>query len=213
MSLGAIGRKIGMTRLFDPETGAAIACTVIDVKGNALMQRKTVEKDGYSAVQVGYGDRKKNRANRAELGHFEKTGVDPKYFVREFRLAEGVELPEQHPGAELFEAGQTVDVIGLTKGKGFQGVVKRHGFQGQNMTHGSMMHRRPGAIGLGSTPARVFKGKKMPGHDGQVRRTTQNLTVHAVRPEEGLVLVTGSVPGSKGSLVTIRPAVKKQKQA
>lgn len=213
MSLGAIGRKVGMTRLFDPATGAAVAITVVDVKGNTFVQTKTAEKDGYRAVQVAYGDRKDSRTSQPERGHFQAHDCESKYFVREFRLEEGAELPESHPGAELFEAGQVIDVIGTTKGKGFQGVMKRHGFKGQRQTHGSMMHRRPGAIAAGSTPGRVFKNQKMPGHDGQVRRTTQNLRVHSVRAEEGVVLVIGNIPGAKGSLVTIRPSLKAAKKA
>ena len=209
MSLGLLGKKLGMTRLFDAATQSSIPVTVIDVSGNTLLQVKTPEKDGYSAVQVGFGDKKESRADKPSLGHFKKHGSTPKYLVQEFRFETGASIPESHPGMETFTAGQWVDVIGTTKGRGFQGAVKRHGFGGLKMTHGSMMHRRTGAIGCRSTPGRVWKNQKMPGHMGDVPRTVQNLKIVAVRPEDGVILVSGAVPGAKGGYVTIRPAKKK----
>ena len=208
MSIGLIGKKVGMTRVFTDE-GEAIAVTVIDVSDNAFLQKKTAEKDGYTAVQVGFDDQKESRLNQPTAGHFKANGSSPKRVVREFRLESDEQLPEvDHPGMEIFEEGQWIDVIGTTKGKGFQGVMRRYGFQGQNMTHGSMMHRRPGAIGAGSTPARVWKNQKMPGRQGNASRTVQNLKIVQLRPEDNVILVSGAVPGAKGGYVVIRPAVK-----
>ena len=209
MSLGLLGKKIGMTRLFDQQAGSMIPVTVIEVAGNTVLQVKTAESDGYTAVQVGFDDQKEQRVSKPDLGRFKKAGSAPKRFVKEFRFAEGEAAPETHPGLDLLSAGQWVDVVGTNKGKGFQGAVKRHGFGGLKMTHGSMMHRRTGAIGCRSTPGRVWKNQKMPGHMGDVPRTVQNLKVVAVRPEDGVILVSGSIPGAKGSYVTVRPAKKK----
>jgi len=209
MSLGLLGKKLGMTRLFDQQAGTMIPVTVIDVTGNTALQVKTTEKDGYSAVQIGFDDQKEHRVSKPDLGRFKKAASTPKRFVKEFRFAAGEVAPETHPGIELFAAGQWVDVIGTNKGKGFQGAVKRHGFGGLKMTHGSMMHRRTGAIGCRSTPGRVWKNQKMPGHMGDVKSTVQNLKVIAVRPEDGVILVSGAVPGAKGGYVSIRLAKKK----
>ena len=212
MSIGLLGKKVGMTRVFHEATGAMTPVPVIDVAGNAWLQVKTAAKEGYTAVQVGYDDRKDQRATKPALGHFRKHKAATKHLVREFRVAGDAALPDTsatHPGAALFEAGQWVDVTGTTKGKGFQGVVKRWGFAGQRMTHGSMMHRRPGSIGCRSTPGLVWKNRPMPGHDGVVRRTTQNLRVVQVRAEDGVILVSGNVPGSKGGYLVVRPAKKK----
>jgi large subunit ribosomal protein L3 len=209
MSLGLLGKKIGMTRLFDQQAGSMIPVTVIDVSGNSFLQTKTPEKDGYTAVQVGFGDQKEHRVIKPDLGRFKKAGSTPKRFVQEFRFETGAAVPEVHPGMETFTEGQWVDVIGTTKGRGFQGAVKRHGFGGLKMTHGSMMHRRTGAIGCRSTPGRVWKNQKMPGHMGVDRSTVQNLKVVAVRSEDGVILVSGAVPGPKGGYLTVRPAKKK----
>ena len=209
MSLGLLGKKIGMTRLFDQQAGSMIPVTVIDVSGNAILQLKTVEKDGYTALQIGFDDQKEQRVSKPDLGRFKKAGSTPKRFIQEFRFEKGATTPEAHPGLELFSAGQWVDVIADSKGRGFQGAVKRHGFGGLKMTHGSMMHRRTGAIGCRSTPGRVWKNQKMPGHMGTTRTTVQNLKVVAVRPEDGVILISGAVPGSKGGYVTVRPAKKK----
>lgn len=211
MSLGLIGRKLGMTQVYT-DKGDAIAVTVVDVTGNQVVQVKTkTGKDGYAAVQVGYGDQKEVRVSKPLNGHFKKHGTTPKRIVREFRVDSDEQLPaaDAKLGADMFTAGSWVDVIGTTKGKGFQGVVKRYRFAGQPATHGSMMHRRPGSIGCRLTPGLVWKNQKMPGHDGVDRRTTQNLKVVQSRPEEGVLLISGSVPGNKGSIVIVRPAKKK----
>lgn len=189
-----------------------IAVTVIDVTGNEYVQTRTVEKDGYSAVQIGFDDQKEQRMTAAAKGHLAKSEVTPKRKLVEFRFADGAELPntdEAHPGAGLFENGAWIDIIGTTKGKGFQGVMRRYNFQGQPAAHGHMMHRRTGAVGAGSTPGRIWKNQKMPGRHGNYRRTTQNLRVVQSRPEDNVVLVSGAVPGAKGNYVVIRPALKK----
>ncbi len=210
MSLGLIGKKIGMTRIFDQEAGSAIAVTVIDVAGTEFVQRKTGgDKDGYDAVQVAYSDQKEQRMKQPVMGHLKKNGVSAKRVIREFRVGEGEELPEPHPGAQLFKDGKWVDAIGTTKGKGSQGVVKRSHFGGGPAAHGHMTHRRPGAVGAGTWPGRIWKNQCMPGHDGQRNRTTQNLKIVQVRSEDNVILVSGAVPGSKGSYVIVRPAKKK----
>lgn len=211
MSIGLIGRKLGMTQVYN-DKGDAVAVTVVDVGGNKIVQVKTkAGKDGYSAVQVGYNDQKEKRMTKPALGHFKKHGCTPKTIVREFRVTSDDQLPAADTalGADLFQAGQWVDVIGTTKGKGFQGVVKRHNFAGQPATHGHMMHRRSGSIGCRLTPGLVWKNQKMPGHDGVDRRTTQNLKVVQSRPEDGVLLISGTVPGNKGSIVIVRPSKKK----
>jgi large subunit ribosomal protein L3 len=209
MSLGILGKKLGMTRLFDQQAGSMIPVTVIDVSGNTVLQVKTPDSDGYTAVQVGYGDQKEQRVSKPDMGRFKKAGSTPKRFIQEFRLENGTTPPATHPGVELFTAGQWVDVIGTTIGKGFQGVYKRYNFGGLKQSHGSMMHRRTGAIGCRSTPGRVWKNQKMPGHHGTTRATVQNLKIVAVRPEDGVLLVSGPVPGATGSYLTVRPAKKK----
>jgi len=212
MALGLLGKKVGMTRVFDEESGSSIPVTVVDVAGNEFLQVKTTETDGYSAVQVGFDDQKEFRLNLPKRGHFNKYGASPKKLVKEFRFESDADLPdtkEAHPGASLFEEGQWIDVIGTTKGKGFQGVVKRYNFHGQPDSHGHMMHRRPGGVGAGTWPGRIWKNKKMPGRHGVYNRTVQNLKVIQVRPEDNVVLVSGAIPGPKGSYVVIRPAVKK----
>lgn len=202
-----------MTRLYD-EKGRLTTATVIEAGGNRILQLKTPEKDGYSAVQVGFGDQKPQRVTKAQTGHFGKSSSSPKKFIREFRLAEGEAAPESADIAvTVFEVGQFVDVIGQSKGKGFQGVVKKHNFDGQPASHGSMMHRRNGAIGNRSTPGRVWKNMGMPGHLGDERVTVQNLRVIQVREEDGVILVSGAVPGAKGSNVIVRPAKKKPTKA
>ena len=206
MSIGLIGKKVGMTRVFN-EDGSATAVTVIDVSDNVFLQRKTQEKDGYTAVQVGYGDQKESRINQAAQGHIKAHGGTPKRKVIEFRLDSDEQLPEcDHPGVELFEKDQWVDIIGTSKGKGFQGVVKRHGFAGVGQaTHGQHNRlRAPGSIGAASTPARVFKGMRMAGQMGNSRVTIENLEILKVLPEEGLLVVKGAVPGHKGASVIIR---------
>lgn len=209
MSIGLIGKKVGMTQVYLND-GSAVAVTVIDVAGNQVVQVKNAEKDGYTAVQVGYSDKKEARCSKPELAHFKKHGASAKYVVREFRT-EG-EAPEAGSslGADKFAVGEYVDVIGTTKGKGFSGVVKRYNFKGQPASHGSMMHRRTGSIGCRLTPGRVWKNQKMPGRHGFDRRTTQNLKVVQSRAEDGVLLIAGAVPGPNGSYVIVRPAIKKQ---
>ncbi|MDZ4289539.1 MAG: 50S ribosomal protein L3 [Prosthecobacter sp.] len=211
MALGLIGKKIGMTKVYT-DKGEAVAVTVVDVSGNAVVQVKQKSgKDGYSAVQLSYGEQKESRITKPLLGHFKKHGATPKRLIKEFRVDSDDQLPaaESKIGADLFSAGQWVDVIGTTKGKGFQGVVKRWNFAGQPATHGHMMHRRPGSIGCRLTPGLVWKNQKMPGHDGVDRVTTQNLKIIQSRPEDGLLLISGALPGNKGSIVVVRPAKKK----
>ncbi|MBE2203296.1 MAG: 50S ribosomal protein L3 [Chthoniobacterales bacterium] len=210
MSIGLLGKKLGMTRVYD-DKGRSTPATVIAAGGNRILQTKNVEKDGYAAVQIGYDDQKPQRVSKAQTGHFGKTSSTPKRFIREFRLAEGEVAPEAADVAvTVFEAGQFVDVIGQSKGKGFQGVMKKHNFGGQPMSHGSTMHRRNGAIGNRSTPGRVWKNMGMPGHMGDERVTLQNLRILQVRSEEGVLIVSGAVPGAKGSYVIVRPSKKKK---
>lgn len=212
MSLGLIGKKLGMTKVYDAK-GDAISVTVVDVSGNTILQVKRSDgKDKYSAVQVGYGDQlKDSRVTKPLLGHFKKHGcTTAKRIVKEFRLTGDDQLPaaDAKLDASIFSNGQVVDVIGNTKGKGFQGVVKRWNFAGQPASHGHMMHRRPGSIGCRLTPGLVWKNQKMPGHDGTTRCTTQNLVVVQSRPEEGILLIKGALPGNKGSIVVVRPGKK-----
>lgn len=209
MSIGLLGKKIGMTRIYD-ETGKAQPVTVIEAGGNEIAQVKTAENDGYTAVQVAFDDQKKQRLTKAVAGHLAKHGASPKKRIREFRLEEGETVPDEKKlSVALFQEGQYVDVIGRSKGRGFQGVMKRHGFAGQPDSHGSKMHRRPGSIGAGSTPGHPRKGQPMPGHMGDRRVTTQNLRVLQVREADGVLLISGAIPGAKGSYVVIRPSKKK----
>jgi len=210
-SIGLLGKKIGMTRVYD-DKGRATTVTVIETRGNRVLQVKSSEgKDGYSAIQVGFDDQKPQRVSKPQTGHFKKTESTPKRFIREFRIPAGEAAPEfADVPLSIFENGQFVDVIGQSKGKGFQGVVKRHNFAGQPATHGSMMHRRNGAIGNRSTPGRVWKNMGMPGHMGDERVTVQNLQIVQVREEDGVILVDGPVPGAKGSYVVVRPSIKKR---
>jgi large subunit ribosomal protein L3 len=207
MKIGLIGRKIGMTRVYEAN-GKATPVTVIEAGDNTITQIKTEEKDGYDAVQVGFDTQKESRVTKPMLGHFKKANSDPKKIVREFRTSAGAAVDKI--GIDQFQPGEFVDVIGRSKGKGFQGVVKKHGFSGQPAAHGSKMHRRNGAIGNRSTPGRVWRNMGMPGHLGDDRVTVQNLRVVQVRPEENVILVCGAVPGSNGSYVVLRPAKKKQ---
>ncbi len=211
MAIGLIGRKRGMTRVFTDD-GVSIPVTVIEVEPNRVTQIKTLERDGYRALQVSCGERKPNRTPKPMAGHFAKAGVEAGRTLREFRLSEG-EGEAIEIGAELkvdlFEAGQKIDITGTSIGKGFAGVIKRHNFSMQDATHGnSLSHRAHGSIGQNQTPGRVFKGKRMAGHMGNVRRTTQNLEVVRVDAERNLLLVKGAVPGAKGSSVLVLPAVK-----
>jgi large subunit ribosomal protein L3 len=212
--MGLVGRKCGMTRVFT-EDGISIPVTVIEAQPNRITQVKTVENDGYRALQVSAGSRKASRVSKAEAGHFAAAKVEAGDLMTEFHL-DADEQPEEGeftPGMEikvdLFAEGQKVDVIGTTIGKGFAGTIKRHNFSAQDMTHGnSLAHRAPGSIGQNQTPGRVFKGKKMSGHMGNVRRTAQNLVVVRVDTERNLLLIRGAVPGHSGGRVVVRPAVK-----
>jgi large subunit ribosomal protein L3 len=206
-TLGLLGKKVGMTRVYD-EKGRATAVTVIEAGGNTLLQLKTQERNGYSGVQVGFDAQKESRVGKAMLGHFGKAGSEPKKRITEFRLPEDTAAEAINLKVTVFSAGQFVDVIGQSKGKGFQGVIKKHNFDGQGMSHGSMMHRRNGAIGNRSTPGRVWKNMGMPGHMGDEKVTVQNLKILQVREADNILLVTGAVPGPKGSYVIVRPARK-----
>ena len=211
MTIGVVGRKVGMTRIFT-EDGASLPVTVIEVEPNRVTQLRTEEADGYRGVQVTVGARKANRVSKAMAGHYAKAGVEAGRGTWEFRLNDG-EGEELAAAAEIkvdiFEEGQKVDVTGRSIGKGFQGGVKRHNFHMQDATHGnSISHRAPGSIGQCQTPGRVFKGKKMAGHMGDERSTTQNLEIVRVDAERNLLLVKGAVPGSKGGNVIVSPAVK-----
>ncbi|MEI6344643.1 MAG: 50S ribosomal protein L3 [Verrucomicrobiota bacterium] len=209
MSIGLLGKKIGMTRVYDTK-GRIRPVTVIEAGGNRILQVKTKDKEGYSSVQVGFGDQKEHRITKGLKGHFAKTASAPKRFIREFRLKDGESAPEAGDwSVSNFQDGQYIDVISTSKGKGFQGVVRRFKFAGQPETHGSMMHRRNGAIGNRLTPGRVWKNMGMPGHMGDERITTQNLEIVQVRGAEGVILVSGAVPGAKGTYVMLRPSKKK----
>jgi len=214
MTMGLVGRKCGMTRVFT-EDGISIPVTVIAAQPNRITQVKTVENDGYRALQVSAGNRKASHVSKPEAGHFAAAKVEAGDLMTEFRL-DADEQPEEGEftlgmeiKVDLFAEGQKVDVIGTTIGKGFAGVIKRHNFSMQDATHGnSLAHRAPGSIGQNQTPGRVFKGKKMSGHMGNVRRTAQNLEVVRVDAERNLLLIRGAVPGHSGARVVVRPAVK-----
>ena len=211
MTLGVVGKKCGMTTIFN-DSGASTPVTVIEVLPNRITQVKTVESDGYRAVQLTYGTRRPNRVTKAMAGVYAKAGVEAGAGSYELRLndGEGAELAAgQSLTVEIFEPGQKVDVAGTTIGKGFAGTIKRHHFAGKDATHGnSLSHRTPGSTGQRQTPGRVFKGKKMSGHLGNVRRSAMNLEVVRVDSERNLILVQGAVPGASGGTVLIRPTVK-----
>jgi large subunit ribosomal protein L3 len=211
MSLGLLGRKVGMTRIFTDD-GETVPVTVIDVSENRVTQLKSVQSDGYSAVQVAFGQKKPSRVPKALAGHFAKAGVQAGSLLGEFPLAED-QLSALSLGqvvsAEIFTPGQKVDVTGTTQGKGFAGTIARHNFSSQRASHGnSRSHNVPGSIGMAQDPGRVFPGKKMPGHDGHAKRTVQNLEVARVDVARQLLLIKGAIPGSKGGHVVIRPAVR-----
>ena len=210
MTIGLVGRKSGMTRVFTDD-GVSIPVTVVEVTPNRVTQIKDIDSDGYRAVQVTAGSRKASRVSKAKAGQFAKAGVEAGHGLWEFRLTDADEAPEV--GSELtverFEVGQKVDVAGKSKGKGFQGVIKRWNFAMQDATHGnSLSHRAPGSIGQCQTPGRVWKGKKMAGHMGSVNVTTQGLEVVRVDAERNLLLIKGAVPGAPGGDVIVRPAIK-----
>ena len=211
MSLGLVGRKVGMTRIF-AEDGASIPVTVLDVSNNRVTQVKTPETDGYSAIQVTFGKRRASRVSKPAAGHLAKAGVEAGHVLKEFRI-DAEQLANFKAGDQvavtIFAEGQKVDVTGTSIGKGFQGGIKRHNFSSQRATHGnSVSHNAPGSIGMNQDPGRVFPGKRMAGHLGDVQSTTQGLTIVRVDADRQLLLVRGAVPGSKGADVVVRPAVK-----
>jgi large subunit ribosomal protein L3 len=211
MSLGLLGQKLGMTRIF-ADDGSSIAVSVVSVENNRVVQVKTKESDGYDAVQVAFGSRRATRVTKALKGHYAKAAVEAGSAVGEFRVASD-ELANLAAGSvvslDLFAPGQIVDVTGTSKGKGFSGVIKRHNFRSNRASHGnSRSHNTPGSIGQRQDPGRVFPGKKMAGHLGDVRTTTQNLEVVRVDAARGLLLIKGAIPGSKGGNVIVKPAIK-----
>ena len=205
---GIIGKKLGMTQVFD-ETGLSVPVTVIEAGPCVVVQKRTEETDGYEALQVGFGNIKEKHLNKPKKGHFAKGNVEPKKFIRELKFESSAEYNVGDViTVELFESGDMVDVTGTSRGKGFAGPIKRWGLGRGPMTHGSKYHRRTGSLSTGLSPSRVMKGKKMPGQMGNVRRTVQNLKVFRVDSERNLMLIRGSVPGSKGGFVIIRSSVK-----
>lgn len=205
---GILGKKVGMTRVFT-EDGRWIDVTVVEAGPCTVVQRKTDESDGYSAVQLGFGERKEKQCTKPQKGHFDKAGIAPKRTIREFAVEADSELKAgDEITAEIFKAGDLVDICGTSKGKGFAGVIKRHGFSGGPGGHGSHFHRAPGSMGQSATPSKIFKNKKLPGHMGNVRVTTQNLEVVEVDPEKNLLVIRGSVPGANGGVLTVSKSVK-----
>ena len=211
MKKGIIGKKVGMTQIFD-EKGNVIPVTAIETEGNIVAQIKTVETDGYQSIQLGYGEIKDKHINKPEAGHFAKAKLPNRKHLREFRLdsVENYKVGDEVK-VDIFEVGEKVDIQGTSKGKGFQGVIKRHGQHRGPMGHGSMYHRRPGSMGATSTPCRVFKGKKLPGHMGRVTVTIQNLEIVKVDTDKNVLLVKGSVPGAKGAILKVKSTVKASK--
>ena len=208
MVKGLLGKKVGMTRIFT-EDGRWIPVTLIETGPCSVVQRKTVEIDGYEAAQLGFGTKREKNVTKPLMGHFKKAGVAPTRILQEFPLQEGSEAKAgDEIRADIFAVGDKVDVTGASKGKGFAGVIKRYGFKGGPGGHGSNFHRAPGSIGQCAEPAEVYKGKKLPGRMGHVRVTIQNLEVIRVEPEKNVLLVRGAVPGANGTVVTVRPSVK-----
>jgi large subunit ribosomal protein L3 len=210
MNIALLGKKVGMTQVFD-EDNRLVPVTVIEAGPCPVVQIKSASSDGYDAIQLGFGSQKSQRMSKAELGHLAKAKVEPVSTLQEFRTNGSTELKLGDVlTVDKFEAGQKIDVIGTSKGRGFQGVVKRYGFAGGPASHGSMFHRRGGSYGMCQWPGHVIKGKKMPGHMGDVQRTVQNLEVVKVLSDKNIILIKGSVPGSNGSLLTVRTAVKQK---
>jgi len=211
MSLGLVGRKVGMTRIFT-EDGSTVPVTVLDVSNNRIAQIKTPENDGYSAVQVAFGTRRVSRVGKSAAGHFAKAGVEAASSLTEFQVDAtlAAEIKPGDPlGASIFSLGQKVDITGTSIGKGFSGSIKRHHFSSNRASHGnSVSHNAPGSISMAQDPGRVFPGKRMAGHLGDVKRTTQNLEVVRIDESRQLIMIKGAVPGSRGGQVIVRPAVK-----
>lgn len=205
---GILGKKLGMTQIF-AEDGTVIPVTVVEAGPVTVVQKKTEEKEGYNAIQVGYTELKEKHANKPQKGHFAKASVGLKKYLKEFAVEDLTAFEVgQEIKADLFEAGEKVDISGISKGKGFQGTIRRHGQHRGPMTHGSKYHRGPGSMGSSAYPSRVFKGKNLPGHMGNVKVTVQNLEVVRVDAEKNILLVKGAVPGPKGGLLTIQKSVK-----
>ncbi|MEJ2690353.1 MAG: 50S ribosomal protein L3 [Deltaproteobacteria bacterium] len=202
--MGLLGKKVGMTRVYS-EDGSCIGVTVIEAGPCVVLQKKTTQSDGYNAVQVGFSGKKESRLSKPQAGHAKAAGKGGFYHIKEFRTdkVEEYEIGQEINIADLFKVGDLVDISGITKGRGFQGVIKRHGFHGGRMTHGSMFHRAPGSIGCSAWPSRVIKGKKLPGHMGDTVKTKKNVIVMDVRPDDNLLLLRGSVPGGKNGLLRI----------
>lgn len=207
---GILGRKVGMTQVFTNE-GVLIPVTVVEIEPNTVMQVKTVETDGYNAIQLGVYDKKEKNASKASIGHAKKANTNPKRFLKEIRDVEATYNIGDKIGAEIFEVGEIVDVTGTSKGKGFEGTIKRHNQSRGPMTHGSHYHRGPGSLGT-MLPKRVLKGKNLPGHMGSETVTIQNLEIIEVNANEGYILVSGNIPGPKKSLVLIKKAVKNSRK-
>lgn len=215
MTIGLIGRKIGMTRVFT-ENGDSLPVTVIDVSNNRITQLKKIETDGYCAVQLTYGKRKASRVNKATAGHFSKAGVEAGDIIKEFRVNSEEDLNQLQDGSvikcDIFKVGQKIDISGITIGKGYAGTIKLHNFSSNRASHGnSKAHNKPGSIGMAQDPGRVFPGKRMSGHMGNVRRTVQNIEILRIDNERSLLLVKGAVPGSKGGNVIVHPSIKVKK--
>ena len=210
MKKAILGKKIGMTQIFD-ENGRVIPVTVVEAGPCTVVQVKTKDADGYEAIQLGFGEVKEKKLIKPTKGHFTKANVTPKKHLREFRLEEISYNVGDEIKADIFTAGESVDVTGTSKGKGFQGVIKRHGQSRGPMGHGSMYHRRPGSMGSTSTPGRVYKGKNLPGHMGVETVTVQNLEIVKVDMDKNVILIKGSVPGNKGAILKIRNSVKSTK--
>ncbi|MDX9745331.1 MAG: 50S ribosomal protein L3 [Syntrophales bacterium] len=207
MKKGLIGRKLGMTQVF-AEDGEAIPVTIIEMEPSVVIQKKTVAKDGYDAIQLGYGRIKQSHVTKPLQGHFKNTGKGTFRYLREMPgNPEEYELGEEIK-VDIYSSGEYVDITGTTKGKGFAGVMKRHGFGGGRASHGSMFHRAPGSIGASADPAKVFKGTRLPGQMGNVRSTVKNLQVCAIRPEKNIMLVKGAVPGGKNGLLLVKQSIK-----
>jgi len=216
MSLGLVGRKVGMTRVFTDD-GDTVPVTVVDVSNNRVTQIKSPDNDGYCAVQVAFGKRRARRVNKAAAGHFAKAGVEAGHVLKEFRVT-AEELAAMKVGGtigvDVFQVGQKVDVSGVSKGKGFAGVIKRHNFSSNRASHGnSISHNKPGSISMAQDPGRVFPGKKMPGHLGAANRTVQNLEIVRIDAERQLLLIRGAIPGANGEDIAVYPAVKPGKRA
>lgn len=213
MVSGLLGKKLGMTRVFT-EDGRWVEVTLVEVGPCSVVQRKTQAKDGYDAVQMGFGELKESRCKKPQRGHFAKSGVAPRRFLREFRVEADDELkPGDEVRADIFRVGDRVDVSGTSKGKGFAGVIKRYGFKGGPGGHGSHFHRAPGSIGQSADPSKVYKGKRLPGRMGNTRVTTQNVEIVSVDPAKNLLVVRGCIPGANGMVVVVKQSVKRLRGA